>query len=217
MAGRVTECTGKYDTSVQEAEIAIGLAPDNEFGYLSLAFVNITQGRLTQAEAALKRASDRNFKNAEFLIARYELAFLKGEVEEMRRQVGLAQGRQGAEGPMAHHQAVMLAHSGKLDLARAMWLHAIELARQKKDRESSAMYRTAAALSEAHAGNGAAAYQRAKAALEESRARDVVYGSACAMALSGASRMRKSLLRNWRNAFPKTPMRSITNCRWCAA
>jgi eukaryotic-like serine/threonine-protein kinase len=86
---------------------------------------------------------------------------------------------------MAHHQAMMLAHSGRLNLARGMWLHAIELARQRKDGEGSATYQTAAALSEAHAGNGAAARQRAKAALDESRARDVVYGSACAMAISG--------------------------------
>ncbi len=203
MAGRVTQCTGKYEKSLQEAEIGIGLAPDDEFSYMSLAEVNIMLGRLTQAEAALKRASDRNFKNAAFLIHRYDLAFLKGEVEEMRRQVGLAQGRQGAEGPMAHEQAMMLAHSGRLQLARTMWLHAIELARQKNDRESSAMYQTGAALSEAHAGNGAAACQRAKAALEESRARDVVYGSACAMALSGSLADAQRLSEELEKRFPE--------------
>ena len=78
---------------------------------------------------------------------------------------------------MAHYQAMVLAHSGRLRLAHTMWLHAIDLARQKKDREASAMYQAGAALSEAHAGNGAEACRRAKAALEESRARDVVFGS----------------------------------------
>ena len=62
-------------------------------------------GRIAQAEAALKLASDRNFKNAEFLIHRYDLAFLKGDVEEMRRQAGLAQGRQGAEGRWLNSKA----------------------------------------------------------------------------------------------------------------
>src|SRR5690349_19684613 len=75
-----------------------------------------------------------------------------------------ALGRQGAEGPMAREQAMMLAHSGRLQLANTMWLHAIELARQKSDREGSAMVQTGAALSEAHAGNGEAACKPAKAA-----------------------------------------------------
>src|SRR5206468_7856769 len=83
MAGLVTQCTGKYEKAVRESEIAIGLAPDNELSYSSLARVNILLGRFTQAEATLKRASDRNFKNPQFLIYRYDLAFLKGEAEEM--------------------------------------------------------------------------------------------------------------------------------------
>ena len=203
MAGRVARCTGKYEKVIQESEIGIRLAPDNEFSYASLTGVNISLGRLTQAESVLKRASDRNFKNPLFLLHRYHLAFLKGDVEEMHRQAGLAQGRQGAEGPMAHDQAMVLVHSGKLGLAETMWLHAIELARQKKDQEASAMYQTAAALSEAHAGNGEAACQRAKAALEESRARDVVYGSACAMAMSGSLADAQKLTDELETRFPE--------------
>jgi serine/threonine protein kinase/tetratricopeptide (TPR) repeat protein len=203
MGGRVAQCTGKYEKALRESAIARELAPDNEFGYLGLAGLNIMLGRLTQAEAALKLASDRHFNNAQFLFHRYDLAFLKGEVEEMRRQVGLAQGKQGAEGPMAHYQAMVLAHSGRLQLARTMWLHAIELARQKKDMERPAMYQIGAALSEAHAGNGAAACQRAKAALDESRARDVVYGSACAMALSGSLADAQKLSEELEKRFPE--------------
>jgi hypothetical protein len=52
---------------IQESEIGIRLAPDNEFSYASLTGVNISLGRLTQAESVLKRASDRNFKNPLFL------------------------------------------------------------------------------------------------------------------------------------------------------
>jgi serine/threonine protein kinase/tetratricopeptide (TPR) repeat protein len=203
MAGRVTICTGRFEKAIQESEIAIGIAPDDEFAYTSLVEVNVMLGRLAQAEAALKSVSERNFKNVEFLIHRYNLAFLKGEGEEMRRQVGLAQGRQGAEGPLANEQAMMLAHSGRLQLANTMWLHAIELARQKNDRESSATYQTGAALSDAHAGNFAAACQRAKAALAESRARDVVYGSACAMAFSGSLAEAQKLTEELEKRFPE--------------
>jgi hypothetical protein len=79
MAGLVTQCTGKYEKSIQEAEISIGLAPGNELSYSSLTRVSILLGRLTEAEATLKRASDRNFKSPQFLTYRYDLAFLKGD------------------------------------------------------------------------------------------------------------------------------------------
>lgn len=104
---------------------------------------------------------------------------------------------------MAHEEAMVFAHSGRLQLANTMWLHAIELARQRSDREGSAMVQAAAALSEAHAGNGAAACQRAKAALEESKAGDVVYGSACAMALSGSLADAQRLSDELEKRFPE--------------
>jgi tRNA A-37 threonylcarbamoyl transferase component Bud32/tetratricopeptide (TPR) repeat protein len=203
MAGRVSLCTGKYEKALQESKIEMGIAPNDSFPYAGLVGVNIKLGKLAEAEAALKLASDRKIKNSGFLAQRYDLAFLKGDVEEMRRQAGLAQGMQGVEGPMAHYQAMVLAHSGRLRLAHTMWLHAIDLARQKKDREASAMYQAGAALSEAHAGNGAEACRRAKAALEESRARDVVFGSACAMALSGSLADTQKLADELDKRFPE--------------
>jgi hypothetical protein len=66
-----------------------------------------------------------------------------------------------------------------------MWRHAINLAEQTNDREKSAMYQSADAMSEARAGNSEAARRSAKAALDLSRGLDVMYGSACALALSG--------------------------------
>jgi len=104
---------------------------------------------------------------------------------------------------MAHLQAMTLTHAGKLQLAQTMWLHAIELALQAKDRERSATYQIGGALSEAQAGNGAAAYERAKAALEESRARDVVYGAACAMALAGKVAEAQKLSLELDKRFPE--------------
>jgi serine/threonine protein kinase/tetratricopeptide (TPR) repeat protein len=203
MAGRVTQCTGKYEKAIHEAEIAIALAPDDQFGYISLVIVNTLLGRMAEAEAVLKRVSERNFQNTDFLIYRYYLAFLKRDVAEMERQAALAQGRQGADGPMSHHQAMVLAHSGRLSQARAMWRHAIDLARQTNDRERAAMYQTAAAMSEARAGNSEAARQRVKEALDLSRGRDVMYGSACALALSDGLADAQKLAGEIDQRFPE--------------
>ena len=151
----------------------------------------------------MKRASELKLRNAVFLIHRYNLAFLKGDPEEMRRQVALAQATQGTEGPIAHLEAMVLAQSGKLHAARTTWLHAIELARHKNDREAAATYQTAAALADALLGNGVLAKERAKAALGESRARDVVYSAACAMALSGDIADAQKLSDELARRFPE--------------
>lgn len=203
MAGRVSQCTGKYEKSLQEGEFGLTLKPDDEFSTLSLVISNLRLGRLAQSEAALKRASDRKLKNVGFLFHKYDLAFLQGDASEMQRVITLAQGRQGAEGPMAQEQAMVLAYSGKLQLAKAMWLHASDLSRQKNDREGAAMIQLAAALSEAQAGNATAASQRAKVALEESRARDVVYGAACAMALAHNYAEAQKLTQELDKRFPE--------------
>src|SRR5205085_3750614 len=142
MAGRVTQCTGKYEKSLQESSAGIALTPEDEHPWTSRLEVTIFLGRLPQAEEILKRVSERHFRNAVFLTCRYNVAFLKGDLEEMRRQVALAQATQGAERPIAHLEAMVLAQSGKLRTARTRWLHAIELARHKNDREAAATYQT---------------------------------------------------------------------------
>jgi hypothetical protein len=82
-----------------------------------------------------------------------------------------------------------------------MWLHAMELARQKKDRESAAMYQAGSALGQAHAGIFPEAVRRASAALEESRARDVVFSAACAMAMSNHLAESQKLARELEERF----------------
>ena len=84
-----------------------------------------------------------------------------------------------------------------------MWRHAINLAEQTNDREKSAMYQTADAMSEARAGNSEAAGRSAKAALDLSRGLDVMYGSACALALSGELVETQKLVDEIVKRFPE--------------
>jgi len=203
MAGRVTQCTGKYDKALEEARIAVKIDPTDEHAYVALAEVNTYEGKLAEAEDTLRRAAERNLKHADFLIDRYHLAFLKADSAEMIRQSALAPGVQGAEAPMAHEEALVLASSGRLEMARTKWLHAIELARQKQDGEASAMYQMGAGLTEAHLGNAAAALERTKAALAESRARDVLYTAACTMAIAGKPNDAQTLADELAKSYPE--------------
>ncbi|HEY3836334.1 MAG TPA: serine/threonine-protein kinase [Bryobacteraceae bacterium] len=203
IAGKVTLCTGRYETSIQEAETAIRLNPDFKYPYGGLAFANIFLGRLPAAEDALRRAAERKIDTPDYLSQRYYIAFFKGDRAEMEKQARLAVGRQGAEDAMAHHQAMVLAYSGRMSEARAMWRHATDLARQTNDKERAAIYHAGAALCEAHAGNVAQAREHARAALGLSRDLDVGYAAASTLALSNGGAEAQKLADELNKRFPE--------------
>jgi tetratricopeptide (TPR) repeat protein len=177
--------------------------PDHRHEYNSLTVINIHLGRLPQAEDALKHAAERKIDDTNFLSYRYYIAFLKGDQAGMEQQVRAARGRQGGEDWLAHHQALVLAYSGRLIEARAMWRHAVDLARQTKDRERAAIYQTGAALCEAHVGNSKVARQYAEAALDLSKGEDVEYGAAYVLAISGESGAAQKLVDDLNKRFPE--------------
>jgi len=203
MAGRVTVCTGKYEKSIQEAEAAIALAPQDRFGYDSLVEADISLGRFAPAEEALKRAAQQNVATNELMIWRYFLAFLHGDVAAMAREAALLEQRRDAEDVFSHIQATVLAYSGRLREAEQKWQHAVDLAVQIGDRGKAALYQSAAAICQARAGLLADSRRRAQGALDLSKGRDVVYASAVALALSGDSSLSRTLTNQLAQRFPE--------------
>lgn len=104
---------------------------------------------------------------------------------------------------MAHQQAMVLAYSGRLPEARAMWRHATDLAQQTNSNERAAIYQTGASLCEAHTGNAKAALVRAKTALNLSRGQDITYGAAYSLAISGDSALAQKLADELNKRFPE--------------
>jgi tetratricopeptide (TPR) repeat protein len=151
-------------------------------------------------------AAKRQIESPEYLILRYYLAFLKGDQAGMDREIASAPG-ENAEQRMWHHQALVLARSGRMRAARSMWERAITSARQTGDRETPAIYLAAQAASEAHCENWAAAKQRARAALDLAKGRDVVYAAAFALARSGDLLESQRLAADLEKRFPEdTPV-----------
>ena len=97
----------------------------------------------------------------------------------------------------------MLARSGQLRLARRMSRRAIDLAQQAGQRERAATYETGVAVWEAFFGNALAARQSVMAALNLSKGRDVEYGAAFALALSGDSSRSQMLANDLERRFPE--------------
>ena len=205
IAGWVAFGTGQYERGIQASEEAIRLDANIPFPFESIAIHNLRLNRLTQAADALRRAAARNMELPDFLVIRYYLAFLKGDQAGMEREVARAPG-QHAQDLMSHHQALVLARSGRMREARTMWERAIQLGRQANNR-SPGLYEAAAAICEAHFGNKAAAKGHARAALELAKGRDVEYAAAYALALSGDLPAAQGLAANLEQRFPEdTPV-----------
>src|ERR1039457_6628552 len=103
----------------------------------------------------------------------------------MQQAVALGQGMPGAENRIAEHEAFVLAYSGHLQQARKKLQRALDLTQQASQRERAALFETVAALWAGLFGNATAARQGAREVLKLSTERDVEYGAAFALALSG--------------------------------
>jgi eukaryotic-like serine/threonine-protein kinase len=203
LSGIIYPSFGKYEKAVEEAKTAIGLDPDFPIGYSILASTYVALGRTEDAENTLRRAFERKLESPDFPVLLYAIAFLKGDKAEMEREAAQARGKSGVEDSMSNSEGFVLAYSGHLEEARKMSRRAADLARQADQRETAAHYETEAALREAFFGNAPTARQRAMAALGLSTSRDVEYGVAFALALSGDSSRSPALTDDLSRRFPQ--------------
>jgi len=202
LAGFTYPGLGKFERAVEEAQKSIELDPDAPIGYFNLAYDDIYLDRLGDAEAALKRAADHKLEMPDFLVVRYDLAFLKSDDSAMAREVSLSQRESEAEDWLSHHESFVLAYGGRLRDARKMSSQATELAQQAGHGERAALFEVGAALREAFFGNATAARQRASSALALAKDREVEYGAALALALAGSSSRAQALADDLERNFP---------------
>jgi eukaryotic-like serine/threonine-protein kinase len=121
----------------------------------------------------------------------------------MQRAVAAAQGKPGFEDRIADRQASALAYTGHLREARRWSQSAISLAQQVGHRERAALFETKAALREAFFGNPPLAKRAANQALELAKNREVKFGAALALSMSGDASQAQSLANDLERDFPE--------------
>ena len=202
LSGAIYPVLAKYEQGIEQAEKSIALDPDIPFGYAVLAYNNLYLDRLVEAGNALQRANERKLNVPELLLPRYDLAFLRGDWAGMERAAALAQGKPG-EDWISDHKACVLAYSGRLQQAKGMARKAADLAQNAAQGESVALYETGVAVWEALFGNAAAAKRSVQEVLDVSKGRDVEYGAAFALALSGDFSRSRALAKDLETRFPE--------------
>lgn len=203
LAGGVYLPLGKYEEAVEETKTALAIDPDFAIGYENLAYSYVALDHWDEAEATLRQAADRKLEIPDFFVLQYVIAFLRNDESGMEKQAALAHDKAGVDDWISNSQGFALAYSGRLEKARTMSRRAADLAREAERQDTEALYETDAAVREALFGNASTAKQRAARALELSKSRDVEYGTAFALALSGDSSRSQVLSDELSRRFPE--------------
>jgi eukaryotic-like serine/threonine-protein kinase len=206
----ISQEVGKYEKSIEESQKAIELDPDFTPGYVNLAWAYLFLDHPEEAKNTLQRASERKLEIPELLVLRYYMCFLQDDQAGMKRAAALSQGKPGAEDWVSDEEASVEAYSGRLRNARRMSRRAVDLARQADQQERAAMYEAGQAVREAFFSDVTEARRSAVAALDLSKGRDVEYGVAVALILSGDSSRSKTLANDLEKRFPEDTLVRFT-------
>src|SRR5215472_2215679 len=203
LSGAIYPSLGKYEQSIEHGKIAIGIDPDFSIGYANLALSYMALERLDEAENTLRRAFDSKLETPDLFVLQYAIAFVNGDRAAMERIAAETLEKPEVDDWMANSAGFVLAYSGHLDEARKMSRRAADLARRAERRDTEALYDADEAVREALFGSISQARQTAADALELSRSRDVQYGAAFALALSGDSSRSQALTDDLVRRFPE--------------
>jgi tetratricopeptide (TPR) repeat protein len=202
-SGFSSQGTGRYQKTIQAAESVLKLDPDFGPAYDNLASANLYLERLEEAEKVTQRLSARLPEHPDVFVLRYRIAFLKGERAAMDAEVARAAGKRGVEDWISQAASMVAARSGRLQEARKLSRHAIDLAREAEEPERAAIFAAAAAVWEGFYGNARAAHLCAAAGLILSLAREVEYGAALGLALTGDAGRSQKLADDIEKRFPE--------------
>jgi tetratricopeptide (TPR) repeat protein len=193
---------GQYDKALAKAREALRLDARG-LNYANLTSSYISLNRLEEARATAEEAQAKNLDSPYLRLNLYLLAFLQNDAAGMAQEVVWAAGQPGLEDVFLMDEAYTAAYSGRLMRARQFSARAIASAERVEEKETAASYEAATALREALFGNAPEAKQRVGAALGLSTGRDVMYGTALALALAGGSAQAQALADGLAKGFPE--------------
>jgi len=185
---------GNWEKSLEEYREAMRLDPENnQDTYAGLGNVYMNLNRLDEAETVFNQAEERKLEGEDLLALGYQVAFLKGDTEQMSRIALAAVGKPGMEDRLLAAQSDTGAWYGKLNSARQLTQRAMDSAGHNDAKETAAGYQAEAALREVESGDREQARADAGAAVKLAPNRDVMTMAALALARAGDTSMAEKL------------------------
>ena len=200
--GIISGTLGNWNEALQDDLEAMRLDPSHVNRYANLAADYIALNRFGEAEAVVKQAESRKLESEELFQARYALAFVTEDTNEMARVSSAAFAKPGSEAALLALQADAEAWYGKFRNARALTQRAIDSAKHNDAPESAAGFQAVAALREVEAGNRQLALEGVSAALKLAQNRDVRAISALVLARAGQQTAAEKSIAELDKAYP---------------
>jgi serine/threonine protein kinase len=194
---------GKYEEEVKEELEAIRLQPDNVAAYANLMEGYIALGRLDEAKAVYRQAMGHHFEGQFLHDDMYEIAFLEGDKEEMKRQVEVVAGKPGVEDVLFSSESDTAGFYGELSKAREFSNQAIHSALRNELKETAALWQLNSALREAEFGDARRAREQVKIGLATASTRDVQTLAALTLACAGDLPRAKSIADDLQKRYPE--------------
>ena len=202
LAGYPNKTAARYELGIVEARKATELDPDFAMGYYNLGVNNVYLDRLEEAENVIRRATGRGLEIDEVIMLEHDIAFLKSDRAAMEQAVARARERSGGDAWISNKEAYAFAYAGQLKKARVLTQRAVDQAMQEAQPERAGLWEAGASLREAFFGNAPEAKQMATSALNHSHNREVEFGTAVALSLSGDAGRAQQLANDLEGRFP---------------
>jgi serine/threonine protein kinase/Tfp pilus assembly protein PilF len=183
--GYMSGYLGKYEDEVKESAEAIRLMPNIGHSYPNLMEGYIALNRLDEAKAVYRQALERKTDFQFLQDDMYEIAFLEGDSEEMRRQAAATVGHLGVEDILLSAQSDTEGFHGRLEKARELSAQAVNSAMKAEQKETAALWQLSSAIREAEFGMADQARQDVSRGLGFAPTRDIKILAAVAYACAG--------------------------------
>lgn len=206
--------SGRYEQALVEAQSALQEDPSDVINYTNLAGTYLNLNRFTDMKAVLEQAQARHLENQAMIWDFYAMAFLRGDSEEMARQLAAAMGKPGTEDQMLAMQSDTDAYFGRLEKARQSTRLARASALHAGSQEAAALWQLDGALHEAELGDPQRAQQQALEAIAAGSSKNAQIMAALALARSGDPKRAQSLADDLSKQFPSD---TFVNDYWVPA
>jgi tetratricopeptide (TPR) repeat protein len=203
LAGFPNKAAGRYEQALVEARTATELDPDLAMGYFNLAVNHVYLNRVEEAENVIRRATGRGLEIDELIMLEHDIAFLKGDRAAMERAVARARERSGGDTWISNKEAYAFSYGGQLKKAKVLSQRAVDQAMQEAQPERAGLWQAGGALREAFFGDAPQARAGATIALQHANNREIEYGAALALAISGDSSRAQELADDLERRFPE--------------
>jgi tetratricopeptide (TPR) repeat protein len=176
---------GQWERALSQTQESLRLERNDVVAYINLGQIYLALNDLDEANATFQHALEHKLDAGILRLMMYYLAFLRGDAEEMKRQVGWAAGRPGSEDLLFSAQSDTEAYYGHMKKARDFSRRAVESALRAGAKETAATWQADAALREAEIGNSEQARRATAAVLTMSSGSGVQNFAALALARLG--------------------------------